>query len=479
MGRFVSELAHATQTPIDLAGMLSLAAIASTLAKRVEVLVGPDWIEPICLYVVSALPPASRKSAVFGQVTAPLREHERREVERLAPEIEIANAEQEQIRQQRDKAIGQAVRAKDDAARAAAKEEAQRLSREMAANQVPVAPRLIVDDVTAERLGMLLEEQRGRLGLFSAEGTVFEVMAGRYSDKPTFEIFLHAHAGEDVRVDRVTRPPVFVPEATLTIGLAVQPDVLEDIGTQKAFRGRGLLARILWAIPPSNIGHREIDPEPVTHAARAAYKARMKALLALEPGSDEEGKPRPHLLRLSTEARAVHRELMRWLEPRLIKGAELGDITDWAGKLAGAVARIAGVLHMAERAGDPAPWDTPVGEDAMNRAIAIGFYLIDQAKVAFRLMGETVDSLAHRVLVWLRDSSTERFTARDAQRVLGERVKNVREVRDVLAVLSRCRYIRLAPVREKPKGKGRPPSPTYEVNPLWQREELEESEETE
>jgi hypothetical protein len=315
--------------------------------------------------------------------------------------------------------------------------------------------------------------------VFSPEGTVFEVMAGRYNDKPTIEVYLHAHAGEDVRVDRVGRPSVYVPQATLTIGLAVQPDVLEGIGTQRSFRGRGLLGRILYTIPPSNIGHRRIDPPPVTDTARAAYQARMQALLALEPGSDEEGRPRPHLLRLSTEARAVHREFESWLEPRLKKGGELGDIADWAGKLAGAVARIAGVLYMAERVGKPAPWDTPVGEDTMKRAIGIGLYLIDQAKVAFRLMGATVDSLARRLLVWFRDSSIERFTVRGAQRALGERVESVREVRDVLAVLLQHRYIRLAPVREERKGRGRKPSPTYEVNPLWQPDELEDSEETE
>jgi hypothetical protein len=170
MGRFVSELAHATQTPVDLAGMLSLAVIASTLAKRVAVLVKPDWTEPLCLYVVAALPPASRKSAVFGEVTAPLREHERRELERLAPEIEIAKADQEQIRQRREKAASKARRAKDDATRAAAEAEAEALSREMTECKVPVAPRLIVDDITSERLGMLLEEHGGGSGCSPRRG---------------------------------------------------------------------------------------------------------------------------------------------------------------------------------------------------------------------------------------------------------------------------------------------------------------------
>jgi hypothetical protein len=80
----------------------------------------------------------------------------------------------------------------------------------------------------------------------SAEGDVFDLMAGRYSAKTTsnFGVYLKGHAGDPLRVDRVGRPPEFVLQPALTVGLAVQPDVIPGGLRQKPeFRGRGLLAR--------------------------------------------------------------------------------------------------------------------------------------------------------------------------------------------------------------------------------------------
>jgi Protein of unknown function (DUF3987) len=54
-------------------------------------------------------------------------------------------------------------------------------------------------------------------------------------------------------------------------------------------------------------------------------------------------------------------------------------MTDWGGKVVGAVARMTGLLHMAEHAGAEAPWDIPVSEVTVEGAIRIGMYLIEHA----------------------------------------------------------------------------------------------------
>ncbi len=48
--------------------------------------------------------------------------------------------------------------------------------------EVPVTPRLIADDVTPEAAGSLLAAHGGRLAIISAEGGVFDIMNGRYSN---------------------------------------------------------------------------------------------------------------------------------------------------------------------------------------------------------------------------------------------------------------------------------------------------------
>ena len=79
------------------------------------------------------------------------------------------------------------------------------------------------------------------------------------------------HSGDDLVTDRVSRKSVRVEWPALTCAYAMQPAVIEGLAEQAAFRGRGLLARFLYAAPESWIGRREIAPTPVSDVAREAY----------------------------------------------------------------------------------------------------------------------------------------------------------------------------------------------------------------
>ncbi len=149
---------------------------------------------------------------------------------------------------------------------AEAREEAKALAAELAEQPEPVLPRLIVDDATHEKLGMMLAEQGGRIASMSAEGGVFDLMAGLYSKSgiPQFGVYLMGHSGDDLITDRVSRKGVRVERPALTCAYAMQPVVIKGLAEKPAFRGRGLLARFLYAAPPSWIGRREIAPPAVS-----------------------------------------------------------------------------------------------------------------------------------------------------------------------------------------------------------------------
>jgi hypothetical protein len=62
-----------------------------------------------------------------------------------------------------------------------------------------------------EVVSRLLSENDGRLGILSAEGSVFAVFGGRYSDnKPVNDTFLKGHAGDTVRVHRIGRESEYI-----------------------------------------------------------------------------------------------------------------------------------------------------------------------------------------------------------------------------------------------------------------------------
>ena len=49
---FVRCLAESTQTPEEMAGILSLGVLATAFQSRYKVEITPDWKEPLCLYCV-------------------------------------------------------------------------------------------------------------------------------------------------------------------------------------------------------------------------------------------------------------------------------------------------------------------------------------------------------------------------------------------------------------------------------------------
>jgi hypothetical protein len=464
---FVEAEATATQTPVDLAAMLSLSAVAACCAKKVVVQMKEGYVEPVNLFTATALPSGNRKTAVFAAVTKPLDDHERSEVQRTSTEI---------ARQRAGLQIKQSIlrRLTEQAAAAKGKEQ-ERQTQEAAAlaaeleTTSPASPtRYIADDCTPEQLATLLHKQGGRIAVMSAEGDVFDLMAGRYSTKgmSNFGVFLKGHAGDTLRIDRVGRSE-FVKSPAITIGLAVQPEVIRGLAERPGFRGRGLLARFLYAVPVSLLGHRDPDPPPVPDEIRAAYHANVIALLNLPFGTDENGDPGPHVLRFSSDAQASVRHFEEWMEPQLSEFGDLGGMTDWAGKLVGAVGRIAGNLHMALFADTSAPWETPIARETVEGAICIARYLIAHAKAAFAEMGaDAVVEQAKTILRWIEHQNAHHFTKRDVHQALRGRFKRVEELDAPLGLLCTHGYIGRRPESAN-VGPGRKPSPAFEVNPRW------------
>jgi hypothetical protein len=464
---FIEAESTATQTPKDLAAMLVLAVVAIASAGKVRVRIKDGHEEPLNLWTVIVLPPAARKSPVFRDVTEPVETFEAEAAEKIRESI----AEALQLRRVLESRL---KRAEDRAGKGDAPKrgellaEAQRIRRELDSLAVPIQPRLVVDECTPERLASLLREHDGRMAVLSAEGDIFDFMSGRYtaSGAPNLGVFLRGHAGDPLRVDRVGRAAEFVRCPALTLGLAIQPEVLEGLMARPGFRGRGLLARFLYAVPKSTLGRRDVEAPPVPLEDRSNYMSGVRALLNLPWGTDTEGRPSAHSLTLNAEAREALLEFERDLEPRLGELGDLGHLSDWAGKLAGAVARVAGLLHIADLVNDFPPWAVPVGHGCVRRAARVGGYLIEHAQAAFAQMGADPDMENARYLVrGIERVGRPTFSKRDAFESTRGRFKRVSELEPALALLEDRNYIRRRPDDPHP-GSGRKPSPTFEVNPI-------------
>jgi replicative DNA helicase len=462
---FVEAVAESTQTPPDLAAMLALGVVGTCVAGKAKIRAWGDWVEPTNLFVVVALPPANRKSAVISEVTAPLRIIEDREAKRLAPLIREATARLKVATKRASEAEKAASLASPGTDTDAAILQAVAAAKERDDIKVPLAPRFTVDDCTPEKLASLMGEHGGRMACISAEGGVFGLMAGRYSSNsaPNFDVYLKGHAGDPLQVDRIGRPADRVDRPALSVALAVQPDVIQSLADTPGFRGRGLLARFLYSVPRSFVGHRKSMTAAVPERVRFKYEAAMSGLLALDT-------PEPvPCLTLNSAATDALRRFVDGIEPQLPEDGGLGVIQDWAGKLQGATLRIAAILHMSRLHEAADPRAIQVDAATLEAAIAIADYLTDHARAAFGLMGaDAAIAQARHLLGWIKNGNGEAFSERDAFNGMKGRFRNMDEFRIALNVLLQHRFIRRVE-GAGPKGAGRPASPRYEINAIWWR----------
>ncbi len=191
------------------------------------------------------------------------------------------------------------------------------------------------------------------------------------------------------------------------------------------------------------------------------YWAVITTLLELKAPLDEEGEHAPFKLRFTEDAYEMLMEFAEELEPRMGPGGELDSLADWAGKLVGAIARIAALVHLVE-----GNVREPVSTYTTECAIRIGEYLLPHAKAAFMLMDTDQEAAdAQYLLAWLQRKRKVLFTQRDVFEGTKGRFRSVERLRPILDLLVERRFIRpISP--DSPPKRGRP-SVGYEVNPLW------------
>ncbi len=159
---------------------------------------------------------------------------------------------------------------------------------------------------------------------------------------------------------------------------------------------------------------------------------------------------------------------MQELEPQLAEGGELHGLQDWAGKLSGAVLRLAGLLHIADAASVVSDMGQ-VTNSQMEKAIRLGEYLLDHAKIAFDHMGADADlEQARRILKVITNRGKHTISRRDIYQALKGTYPTVASLQPGLDILMDHEHIRQQdPVAGSNGGR---PSPAFEVNPNTERD---------
>jgi hypothetical protein len=127
-------------------------------------------------------------------------------------------------------------------------------------------------------------------------------------------------------------------------------------------------------------------------------------------------------------------------------------------------------------------WAHPIGRDTFAAAIRLADYLIEHARAVFDLMGADprLDD-ARWLLDWIARTSRAQFSRRDAPVAAPRgRFPKATDLEPALRLLEEHGYLRRVDPEPSPdpRGRGRPASPRFLVNPLPRATETSETTKT-
>jgi hypothetical protein len=214
------------------------------------------------------------------------------------------------------------------------------------------------------------------------------------------------------------------------------------------------------------MGYRDLDPRQVPDSVAARYTEGLHRLLEILPREDADaGTVHPHVLALDGGAYGAWKEHQRRVEVELRETGRFAGMTDWAGKLPGAVARMAGLMHCARWALEPGhPVDRLIDRDTMERAVRLGELLAEHALAVFDLMadGGALEA-ARKVWGHIQDRRMTRFTFSELWHPLRGTFKTTADIEPAVDVLLDHNLV--MPVEEWPQGKRGRRGRRYIVNP--------------
>ena len=475
---FALSVAEHNQTSIDMPAVSSLGVASTCLQGKYLVQGKAGWTVPLSNYYLIIGKPAERKSSVCSIYEEPITAYESRMNKALALEI----AQSENIRQVLEKELealkSAAVKTKGKAKSGGGNKACADPYAEIEAKQAEINNhedikplRLICGgDISLEALTSLLADNNGKMAMFNAEGGIFTILKGLYSQSPNIDTFLQAHCGDSIRVDRKGRQSEVIEKPCLTTLLFAQPDVLTEIVGNKVFRGRGLTARFLYSYPASTVGGRRYRTERTQEDVAMKYRRLVDDMLDIQ-------QKEPQLITLSEEADALSEQFFNALEPRLGKDGDLEYMADWAGKLHGTVLRIAGLLHVVEGVSKNGrdfahiPFESAlcITGETMAAAVEIGNYFLSHAQVCYGYMGtdENIDKAKYILARLEKKKAAGDMRAYDIWRLCRSKQHKIEKVEDIkpcLQILEDYGYIR-AMATAGGYDRGRPVADRYTLNP--------------
>ncbi|HYD86789.1 MAG TPA: DUF3987 domain-containing protein [Vitreimonas sp.] len=370
LGSYAADFAASKGAPVDYFAAPLLAFAAGAVGAARKVLIRPGWEEHAILWVASVGAPSCGKSPPLLALKRALAAIERESAGDVAErrrEHEAAKAEAGLRREEWERSVAEAVKHKRAAPPMPAEAEEP---------EEPRIPRMIVADVTTEKLARIIAENPR--GVISIRDELAGLLGnfGKYGGEDA-PFYLSAYNSDFSPVDRVKGGTITAARANLCVVGSTQPDKIQGLLSGRA--NDGLVSRFLMVWPDAA---RRVWEVPTVDEGRLV--ALFRRLRSLEMDTEDTGELAPRVIPLAPEAAQI---FAAWWKEQGAKAAEsAGFMAEFLGKSDGTCARVALVLELLD-------WAAASGGDRDGpRAVSAG-----AVERACRLFADYFEPMAARV----------------------------------------------------------------------------------
>lgn len=426
------QIADDIQVTYDLPANLALGALAiCTLGNTTIHYPRQRWTQPLNLYIAVALPPSAGKSPAKNAIFRPLEEYEQEKLQTAKQQRTLIDSDRKTLEKRLRDLEDKKARATGDTTEI----DSNRYQTILDITNLPNPPagRLLVDDATTEALGQTLADNGGAIAVVSAEGGLFDRIAGMYNDgTANLDLYLEAWSGGRYIVDRIKRDSIQIPNAHLCITTTIQPQTLDEIGARKQFAGRGLTARFLLTLPQSNVGTRNRLAQTTGNTQDEQLYNQTIINIARQHQTSRTQ------LTINDQASDMYANWDQHLENQLAPDQPLEHLAEWVGKLRANVLRLAGLLHIA--------WHQPgtdIDTNTMADAIELGNYYLDHMlTISDRWGVDETTAKTKKIVDWICRTKPASLTIRDLMRHNRRLLNTADETIPILQLLIDKGYIR-------------------------------------
>lgn len=307
----VAEVSRTVDVDVSMPCMMATTMLASLYQSRIEVSVSPGHSEPLCIYSSVLANPGERKTSTLNAIVGIIRKasttlHHYWRSEQAVRERKIVAAKElvQELLENNESADPN-----NPALQRAIKD----------SSMVSGLKQFVLEDMTPAAFIQALSISPTAL-ILSDEGEVWKKLSGS-GTSDDIGLWLRAHTGETYVKNRKTQENVYIERPVASVLLAMQPGIIRGCANIRGLSDQGLVARFLWCVAKSRIGHRTMGvaiPNAEVATAFNRWGERVVKLIAdhqtRTTGGDYRGTT---TIPLSPEAQAIWVQWAAFIEYEL------------------------------------------------------------------------------------------------------------------------------------------------------------------